>query len=440
MQVNWNPRTDRLRLLALLAGLTGLLTYYFVNALRRLYGDTGDFGHFYHAARALLDGQDLYTSWHHGYIYPPLLAFLYTPLALLREDAAAAVLLVCNLGLLLTAAFLAARELAERFGVRADATTVAAVVLAGVLLTGDKLRGELQMWQTNLLLLLLFVLALRWLDRRPVRAGVALGLAFNIKYLPLVMLPYLLLRRRWRAAAAFVAAVPVFALLPALLTGWDSNLRHLSVAYSGIFRLLGGTVAPSAAANIADLRDLMSISLTSAVARIAGPGASAAVTFGVVAAIALAALLAANWAYRRRGLPFWYRPDGAAPDLPLVRALTGLEWAGLITAAVVFSPQTNSRHLSLLLFVNLAAALLLLYPRGGASRWPLALGTMALLLGLTLPPGAAGFSEVRVFWVTISGMAWCAVLMFGTLVWVGLPAARSVAEAPAQPGGTEDPE
>jgi hypothetical protein len=443
IQAKGAPRTDQLRPFVLLAGLAGVLTYYFINAVRRVYGDTGDFGHFYHAARALLAGQDLYTSWHHGYIYPPLLAFLYTPLALLREDAAAVVLLVCNLGLLLTAAYLAARELADRFGVPADATTLAAVVLTGVLLTGDKLRAELQMWQTNSLLLLLFVLALRWLDRRPLRAGLALGLAFNIKYLPVVVLPYLVFRRRWRAAAAFVAAVPVFALLPALLTGWDGNLRHLGTAYSGILRLLGGSVEPSQAANIADLRDLMSVSLTSAVARLAGPGVPAAVAFGLVGALALAALFAANWLYRRRGVAFWYRPDGAAPDQPLARALTGLEWAGLITAALVFSPQTNTRHFSLLLFANLAAALLLLRPRGEAPRWPLALGTVVLLLGMVLPPGAAGFLPVRVVWVTVSGIAWCALLMFGTLLWAGLSAAQAVAEESPDtgtlPAATEGP-
>jgi hypothetical protein len=395
------PRTDRLRVLGLLTALSALLLYYFINAIRRLHGDTGDFGHFYYAARAMLDGQDLYTSWRQGYIYPPLLAFLYTPLALLPEDVAAALLLACNIGLLVAAAFLATRELAERFDVPANAGSVCAIVLAGVLLTGDKLRGELQMWQTNILVLFLFVLALRWLDRRPIGAGLVLGLAFNIKYLPLVLLPYLVLRRRWRTAAAFLIGIPAFALLPAVQTGWDVNLRHLAIAYSGLFRLLGIAVEPAQAANIADVRNLLSQSLTSAIGT-----------------------------YRRRHLALWYRPDGAAPGQPLARALTALEWAGLIAAALVFSPQTNSRHFSLLLFVNLLAVLLLLHPRSSASRRPLLLGTAVLGLGLILPPAWDAFAAARVFWVKASGMAWCALFMVGTLLWVGLPDAQGRAAGP----------
>src|SRR5262249_7930901 len=193
--------------------------------------------------------------------------FLYTPLAFLPENVAAVVLLACNLGLLLGAGFLAAREVAERFGVRASAATLATLVLVGCFLTGDKLRGELQMWQTNALLQFLIVLSLCWLDRRPVLSGVALGLAFNIKYLPLVFLPYLILRRRWRTVAAFVVAIPAFAFLPAVLTGSEANLKNLAVAYSGIFRLLGSTVEVGEAANIFPLRSFLSISLTSAIAR-----------------------------------------------------------------------------------------------------------------------------------------------------------------------------
>src|SRR5258706_4440666 len=40
----------------------------------------GDFEHFYYAARAMRDGSDLYASGVHGYIYPPLIAFLFMPL------------------------------------------------------------------------------------------------------------------------------------------------------------------------------------------------------------------------------------------------------------------------------------------------------------------------------------------------------------------------
>jgi hypothetical protein len=420
-------RAGRLHLFVGLTGLALLLGYLFTNAIRRVHGDTGDFGHFYYAARAMLDGQDLYTSWHNGYIYPPLLAFLYTPFARLPEDTAATLLLACNLGLLLFAAFVAARELAERFDVAADAPTLCTIVLAGVLLTADKLRGELQMWQTNLLVLSLFVLALRWLDRRPTLAGAALGMAFNIKYLPVVVLPYLLLRRRWRAAGAFLAAIPVFAFLPAVRTGWQANLRQLGIAYAGLFRLFGFAV-DSDAANIQDLRDILSMSLPSGFARILGPDVPNVASFALAGGVALAVAALLTRLYQRHGVALWYRPDGLAPEQPLARALTALEWAGLITAVLAFSPQTNTRHLSLLLFVNLTAALLLLHPRSPASRWPLLVGVGVLLLGLILPPGTPAFQEALLAWRTVSGMAWCALVMLGTLLAVGLRDAVALAE------------
>ena len=92
-------------------------------------GDTGDFVHFFEAARAMVRGQDIYSSGRGGYIYPPLLAFLYTPLAGLPQNAAAVVLLFCNTALLLGSVFLAVREFARRFGLRIDGWKTAAVAL-----------------------------------------------------------------------------------------------------------------------------------------------------------------------------------------------------------------------------------------------------------------------------------------------------------------------
>jgi hypothetical protein len=382
----------------------------------------------------MLDGQDLHTAWHHGYIYPPLLAFLYTPFARFPPDVAATLLLVCNIGLLLFAAFLAARELVERFEVPADAPTVCVLALAGVLLTGDKLRGELQMWQTNLLVGLLFVLALRWLDRWPVLAGAALGMAFNIKYLPVVVLPYLVLRRRWRAAGAFVMAIPLFALLPAVLTGPQANLRQLKIAYAGLFRLFGFEVVTGEAADLEDLRNILSTSVPSALARALGPDVPNVVSLALAGVVALVAVAGVSWIYRHHGVSFWYRPDGLAPGERLVRRVTALEWAGLIVAVLVFSPQTNPRHLSLLLFVNLTAALLLLHPRSPVLRWPLLLGTVVLFLGLVLPPGTPAFQQAGHAWRIVGGIAWCELVLLGTLLWVGLQDARAGSpEGPPEP-------
>ncbi len=358
----------RLSTQALILGWIALLAVLFINAVRRVDGPTGDFVHFYEAARAMVHGEDIYSSGLGGYIYPPLLAFLYTPLALLSSASAAVVLLVCNMVLMLLCVLLATRELASRFGIVAHLRTTGAVAFVAVLLTADKLKGELQMWQTNLLMLFLFTAALRLLDRWPALSGAALGMAFNIKYLPIVVLPYLLLRRRWTAAGSFVVSAAGFALLPAVLTGWDVNLRYQAVAYSGLLRLMGAPVGSARAANIENISAVFSVSIPSAIARLTGAGGFTGLALPAAGLVALAALAAAAWIYRRNGVPLLYRPDGARPGDPPTRAVVGLEWAGLITAGLVFSPQTNTRHLCLLLFPFTLAALLLLRPRKGMTR------------------------------------------------------------------------
>src|SRR5262249_17457253 len=157
--------------------------------------------------------------------------------------------------------------------------------------------------------------------------------------------------------------------------------------------------------------------IPSAFARLAG--GSAALGLGAAALVALVALAAVVWMYRRNGVPFLYRTDGARPDAQPARALAGVGWAALMTAVPAFSPQTNTRHLSLLLFVLTAAVLLLAFPRRGVARWPLCLGTVVLVLGLVLPPGSQDFGERlgALFtssvesWRAVGGPSWCALAM-----------------------------
>ena len=364
----------RLSRIVLVAAWIAVLACLFLNAVRRVGGDTGDFVHFYEAARAMVRGEDVYASGRGGYIYPPLLAFLYTPLALLPQNPAAVILLVCNTALLLGSVFLAVREFARRFGVPADGWKTAAVALAAVLLVADKLKGELQMWQTNLLMLLLFTAALRLLDRRPALAGMALGLAFNIKYLPIVFLPYLLLRRRWTAAGAFAASAVGFALLPAVLTGWDVNLHYQAVAYSGLFRLMGVPVGAAPAANIDGITAEFSVSIPSGMARLAGAGGSAGDRAGRrrppragrrrrrrldVPAERRAVLLPAGRAARRRpphqrrrrsgmggsgdGRPRVQPADQHAPPLPVAPGANARRRAAAVAAAGRVAPAVGVR-------------------------------------------------------------------------------------------------
>ena len=269
------------------------------------------------------------------------------------------------------------------------------------------------------------MLALRWVDRRPVWAGIAMGLGANLKYLHLLFVPYLLIRRRWAAAVSLVVSTAAFAVLPAAQVGWAETGRQWATAVRGITGMAGTTSAGDAAA-VHGLADSLSCSVTSAIARaISGPTALVVATAIGVALFALAAI-----AYRRRGVPLF----GCSTS-----AVTAVEWPVLIAVLLAFSPQTNTRHLYDALAVTTAAAVLLLVPTPGVSRWPVAVGCAALVLGFTLPPGrrtVQGFWSPTVAWLRVAGPSWCLLIAAGCLLWTGLGRSRAIAEPVGDPTPT----
>lgn len=378
----------------------------------------GDFEHFYFAARAMREGGDPYDSGVHGYIYPPLIAFLFMPLTLMSVQAAATFMLLVNLATALLCTVVVSAEVIRRLEIDGSFDTLIAVVALTALLSATRLRGELQMWQTNVPMMAAVLLALRWLDSRPWLAGMLLGLAFNIKYLPLVFLPYLLLRRRVAAAAWFVVGIVGFALLPALYSGWDVNLHHWAEASSGLAGLLGVATSTLHRANIDPITIGHSISITSGFARVLGAGAAAA-TWLASSAVALAAALVFWAIYRQKKMPVLAWPRATAQQLQPYLGMVAIEWVALMVFALAFSPQTNPRHASLLLMVFALLAALLLFPAQGVSRRAAVVALAILLLGFALPPRTPEFAEYLVWWGHVGGAGWSMLLMLPFLLVAG---------------------
>jgi hypothetical protein len=407
--------------IAIAAVFVGIFAVYFILDCRRItQGHFGDFRHFYYAARALLDGADLYTSGTGGYIYPPLIALLYTPIAKLPYETAAFVMLAINCVLAASAIRLLAGEFVDRFGLPAVPTLIWSIALLGAVLDVDKIRNELQMLQTNALMLMMFVLALRWLDRRPILAGIALGVVFNIKYLSLAMVPYLIVRRRWKTLSAFVLSAFGFAFLPAVVDGWQANLRSLHVAFGGLLHMVGAGAGEQA--NVEDITAMFSSSITSAMARLSEGGLPMSVVLLIVMGIALATLGIVIFLYRREGFSLFQWPNARGQTLQPYRGIVGLEWAGLVTAALVFSPQTNTRHLFLALMVTVPTAALLLSGRWDRGRMILAAATLLAFLGFILPPGRRPVTpqSASYRWTAVGGACWCLLMLFLTMLSEGL--------------------
>jgi len=384
----------------------------------------GDFEHFYHGARALRDGTDLYASGVRGYIYPPLLAFLFMPLTAFSVQTAAWIMLVVNLGLGLMCAWVLAGETLRRFDVEATTTRVAVVAALATLFAATRLRSEFQMWQTNILLMAALVLALRFLDGRPRLAGLLLGLAFDIKYLPIVFLPYLLLRRRFVAALWFCIGIVAFALAPALVAGWSTNLHYWAQALSGIAHLFGITTPGVAPANVDPIGIGHSISITSGISRLFD-GELRAMGPAMVVCIAAATAWALWSVYRRWQMPLLAWPNAEQQGVQPWRTLVVLEWAALIALDLAFSPQTNPRHTSLLLMTFVPMAAMLCFPKPGAPRWPAWVGTAILLFGMLYPPNLPSTVQELAWWRHVGGSGWCMVVALPFFLAAGFARLRA---------------
>jgi hypothetical protein len=239
-------------------------------------------------------------------------------------------------------------------------------------------------------------------------------------------LPYLILRRRWRAAGAMVLGTIGFALLPALLLGWHENLRCLHVALGGLLRWAGVQPEASHAVRVHNIGDDLSVSVTSALARILGPhGFSNAGIMAVATALGLLMLAVVMWMYRANGFSVWNWPAESQQREQPFRGLVAAEWAGLVSVALVFSPDTNTRHLVLAVLVNALAAAILLTKRAGVSRAPAFVAAILIFLGFIMPFGAKG-TAMHHFYFRYGIPCWCLLAGYLLLLRTALFDIRAV--------------
>ena len=411
----------------LLLASVGLLISFTGHAFSKARHDNiSDFEAYYVAAKSLCEHADPYVYAAKPYIYPPLFATLCMPLAALHPGQAAA----CYVPLMLLAVVLAfalgTLDMMRRYGLPPAGRLFALCLSIGFLIMEDRVKSDLQMFQVNSLLLCLLILALRWLDRRPLLAGTALGLAMNIKVFPLIMLPYLLLRKRWTAAATMLASTALFGLLPALVLGWRTNLQYLAQSSGGFLTLLGVEAPVHQKAQIKDITASYSVSIPSGLARMLGIENSPLAW--ILSLALLAALLTLLMvAYRRQGVS--RAPSGNH------EARTALEWSLLIALALIFSPQTNSRHFLMLAPVAMLGAALVV-SRYRQPGWGACLtGTALIWAGLTLPPGSFKIEflhRAHTAWQFIGGPSWILLLALPFLI---SGATRAIGARPA--GGRE---
>jgi hypothetical protein len=392
---------------------------------RRLAGEPYlDFQAFYLAAAAVNTGEDIYRVGLEMYIYPPMLAGWMSPLGNLPITAAAWIWFA--LALVVTFASLRVwwKLLADRFQLSPASFWPAAGLT--LLVWIEQTRRECETGQCDWLLLGALTFAAAAVPRYPLVAGLLLGFAINVKYVPLLFVVWLVVRRRWVAAGAALGGTLLWAMLPAAVYGWDRNLDYLGRAVAGLGKLVGVHVEGQPGM-VFPVEYEYSVSIPSGAARIGqrlGVGRAL-----VTPATGLAAVLVtgvAAYLYRREGWPLVHRSSADPPGLDL------LEWAGVLTVMLALSPQTQNRHLFLLLPVVLLGTSFVVN-RIHVVRSLLALAAGAL--GTALLGDANLLRDGVVNWRFIGGGGIAVLVMYLLLLDAGLRR-LSTLRTPAPPGSS----
>jgi len=181
--------------------LTLCLGCYFEINVREQMPDGGasDFNVYYRAGQAVLSGKTPYGD--PGYLYPPLFAFLMTPIARANLLHAQWLWFLCSHAFLLGSAWLVWRA--------SGGGWIPACIVACIWAFGGAASENLGLGQVGPLLMLLIAMALTGAG-----AGIAAGVSASLKYFPGVLGVVFALERNWRALAAFTAAALAGLLIP----------------------------------------------------------------------------------------------------------------------------------------------------------------------------------------------------------------------------------
>ena len=308
------------------------------------------------AARAVLHGGDPYSgttfaTLHNGtaFVYPPLVAYMFAPLALLPSLAAElAVSALCLASALAALALLGVRD-RRCYGAALLWAPVVCTIHLGALST-----------------LLALGVAVAWRYRRsPWIAGLAVGLTVAMKLFLWPLLLWLVAARYWRAAAIAAGSALGFVIVPWAAVGF-TNLG----SYPQMLHLLSSTEAPEA------------YTISAAVIKLGG-GWLLAQAVDLVAALACtAAMVLAARAGRER--------SALSLALGVAMLASPIVWLHYFALLLVVVPLYVRR----LHPVWLAPIALFVFPitPGGASGWVVA---CALLLAAACALLAAASREER---------------------------------------------
>jgi len=196
-------------------------------------GNDMDYPLWYWAGRQVLTGGDLHALDENktfAFLYPPFAAVMLAPFSLFGRAFSILCIVLVNI-----ASWWAAATLSDRLSGEKGPKAWWVVALPS-LLSMPLIIDTFNLGQPNLMLLALMLAGLALLQsERQWSAGAMFALAASLKAFPVAILPYLLWRRRWRAAAAMAIGVGVFLLIvPAPFRGFERNLQEMKAWIEGM--------------------------------------------------------------------------------------------------------------------------------------------------------------------------------------------------------------
>lgn len=232
------PSAHRFRWL----GAALLLSTFILGFWLRVRHNMADFEVNYRAGQRLRVAETLYRieDEHYMFKYLPVSAVLYAPLTTLPLEAAKAVwygvIVACSLLL----AALAFRRLPDGHGKNFWVGVLACLVLLRYFVREWEL-GQINSLVTLVALLMIGCLAgFRPSFRRQTCAGALWGISVCLKPYTALFLPYLIVKRRWAAAAAGGLILGAGLAVPALYYGWAGNWRVLGEWFTSLSRSTPG--------------------------------------------------------------------------------------------------------------------------------------------------------------------------------------------------------
>ena len=340
------------------AVLVGVAVVIYILVLSQAGLHHQDFGVYLAAARDLLHGQPLYTAFlHHpfpdatlrpAYIYPPIFALLVAPLGLVPDSVAAAVWMAVEQASLAVAVVVVLRWLRP--------TRWAVVALLFATLTFYPLWVDVVQGQANLLVLLLVTVGIVGVLRGQPAFGAAIGAAAALKLTPLILIVWLLLDRRFRAATFVLGGF-------AVLTGAGLLLRFQDTL------VYVGQVLPALARGTAFYGNQ---SLAGVLDRTTSSNPYTqpwmAISWGSMLLIGVAAVLTLWWWWQTRRQAAPARAAAFVPLIPLLSSVTWTHHLVIVLPLIWFSLiALGQRDWPPLPSAALAGILLLF---SVVSRWP----------------------------------------------------------------------